>query len=400
MEATAQATATLERTLAEKPSKRKKSIEKGKPGEKERPIEKEKRVFMTGNEAVAWAALAADADIMYGYPITPQNEIMHYWTRLAPRYGKRFLQTEDEISAGFTTCGGVLSGKRAFTATAGPGNILMQESMSMAEMLRLPTVLVVQQRGGPSTATVIYSQQETILTCYGGNGEGFRIVYSTSSHQDLFDYTIKAFNTAWKYRFPTFVLGDGYQAKMRESLYIYDPAERGIEMEKTYPFLGQEGMPGVDRDPAHLRNTYNTEEELLAVISDYAAEYNRIAPELIEYDAVDTDDAELVLLAHGVVARAALAAVRTLRSQGVKAGYFRPITIRPFPAEQLRQIARSAREFVVAESAQGQLLKLVQEAIYGETIPIDPYLMPGQGITAEELVEYVREKINGQRKFH
>ena len=162
----------------------------------EKPIKGEQKAFMTGNEAVAWAALAADVEIMYGYPITPQNEVMQYWTRLAPKYDKRFLQTEDELSAGFTTVGGVLAGRRAFTATAGPGNVLMQEPMSMAEAMRIPTVVVIQQRGGPSTATVIYSQQEVTLTCFGGNGEGLRIVYSTSSHQELFDYTIKAFNTA------------------------------------------------------------------------------------------------------------------------------------------------------------------------------------------------------------
>jgi len=132
-----------------------------------KPIKDEQKVFMTGNEVIAWAALAAGADIMYGYPITPQNEIMHYWTRLAPKYNKKFLQTEDELSAGFTTIGGVLAGRRAFTATAGPGNILMQEPMAMAEAMRIPTVVAVQQRGGPSTATVIYSQQEVNLTCFG-----------------------------------------------------------------------------------------------------------------------------------------------------------------------------------------------------------------------------------------
>ena len=194
----------------------------------EKVIQEEKRVFMTGNEVVAWGALAANAEIMYGYPITPQNEIMHYWTRLAPKNEREFLQTEDELSAGFTTNGGVMAGRRAFTATAGPGNTLMQEPISMAEAMRLPTVTVVQQRGGPSTATVIYSQQEVTLTTLGGNGEGLRVVYSTATHQELFDYTIKAFNTAWKYRFPTFVLADGYQAKMRESLVMYDPAAKGI----------------------------------------------------------------------------------------------------------------------------------------------------------------------------
>jgi 2-oxoglutarate ferredoxin oxidoreductase subunit alpha len=126
-----------------------------------RIVEGERQAFMTGNEVVAWGALAAGAEIMYGYPITPQNEIMHYWTRLSPEFGTKFLQTEDELSAGFTTLGGVLGGKKAFSATAGPGNVLMQEPISMAEMMRIPAVWVIQQRGGPSTATVIYSHQES-----------------------------------------------------------------------------------------------------------------------------------------------------------------------------------------------------------------------------------------------
>ena len=155
-----------------------------------KPVEGERKVFMTGNEAVSWAALAAGAEIMCGYPITPQNEIMHYWARNVPKFGRRFLQTEDELCAGFATIGGVLTGRRAFTATAGPGNVLMQEPLSMAEAMRIPIVVVVQQRGGPSTATVIYSQQEVTLTCFGGNGEGLRFVYSTSSHQELYDYIV------------------------------------------------------------------------------------------------------------------------------------------------------------------------------------------------------------------
>ncbi|HYH03621.1 MAG TPA: ferredoxin oxidoreductase, partial [Bacillota bacterium] len=120
------------------------------------PIEKETRMFMTGNEVAVWGALAAGADYLFGYPITPQNEIMHYWSRLAPRFNKGFLQTEDELSAGFAMLGGAMVGKKTFSATAGPGNILMQEPISMAEMMRLPGVWIVQQRGGPSTATVIY----------------------------------------------------------------------------------------------------------------------------------------------------------------------------------------------------------------------------------------------------
>jgi len=363
----------------------------------EKRIQGEKKVFMTGNEVVVWAAVAAGAEIMYGYPITPQNEIMHYWTRLLPKYDLRFLQTEDELSAGFTTVGGVLAGKRAFTATAGPGNTLMQEPLSMAEAMRLPIVVIVQQRGGPSTATVIYSQQEVTMTTLGGNGEGLRVVYSTATHQDLFDYTIKAFNTAWKYRFPTFVLGDGYQAKMRESLTMYDPAARNITMVPTEPYVGRAGMPGVDREPTLLRNTYNVEEELFEVLQQYLADYDKVAAEIAEYEAFATDDAELVVLSHGVVSRAGKEAVKELRKDGYLVGYFRPITLRPLPVVQLRELAGKAKQLLVVESANGQLDRLIKEAIYGSTAEMLPLFKPGVGITTEEVVARVKEII-GQAK--
>mgnify|MGYP003296423557 CR=1 FL=1 len=246
-------------------------------------ITQDTRMFLTGNEVIAYAANAAEAEFMYGYPITPQNEIMHTWCKLLPKTEAGFLQTEDEISAGFSTIGGILAGKRAFTATAGPGNVIMQDAQSMAEMMRIPFVCAVMQRGGPSTATVIYAQQETRLTCFGGNGEGFRIVYSTAGHQDLYDYMIKAFNTAWKYRFPTYMLADGYQGKMREPVTLYDPASRGITMVPTEAYLRAEGKVGVDRPATHWRNTFNLEEELMEHLNAYKEEYERISPEIEEY---------------------------------------------------------------------------------------------------------------------
>ncbi|OPY58648.1 MAG: 2-oxoglutarate oxidoreductase subunit KorA [Pelotomaculum sp. PtaU1.Bin035] len=355
-------------------------------------FENEKKAFMTGNEVVAWAALAAKADIMYGYPITPQNEIMHYWTRLAPKFDKKFLQTEDELSAGFTTIGGVMAGRKAFTATAGPGNTLMQEPMSMAEMMRLPTVVVVQQRGGPSTATVIYSQQEVNMTALGGNGEGLRIVYSTSSHQELFDYTIKAFNTAWKYRFPTFVLGDGYQAKMRESLTLYEPESRGINLIEPEPYLGKAGVPGVDRPPAQFRNTFSMEEELYELLMGYVKDYEKIMPEVAEYQSSGVEDADLVIVGHGIVFRAIRAAVDTLRRRGLKVGYFRPVTLRPLSIPQIRELTAGVKKMLVVESAYGQLARLIKEVAYGGTAEMLTMYRPGVGITAEE-VEAEAEKI-------
>lgn len=356
-----------------------------------RVIEEEKRAFLTGNEVVAWAALAAKADIMYGYPITPQNEIMHYWTRLAPKYDKKFLQTEDELSAGFTTIGGIMAGRKSFTATAGPGNTLMQEPMSMAEMMRLPTVVIVQQRGGPSTATVIYSQQEVTMTTIGGNGEGMRIVYSTSSHQELYDYTIKAFNTAWKYRFPTFVLGDGYQAKMRESLTLYDPEARDIELIAPEAYVGNPGTPGQDRAPAQYRNTYSMEEELYELLQESLKAYEDICPEVAEYQALGIDDAELVVVGHGIVHRAVRAAVEALREKGVRVGYFRPITLRPLPVAQIKELMASKKQILMVESSYGQLARLFKEAAYGSTNEIKTLFKPGVGITAEDVESAVTE---------
>lgn len=358
----------------------------------EKPIQGEKRQFMTGNEVIAYAALAAGADIMYGYPITPQNEVMHYWTRLAPKHGKKFLQTEDELSAGFTTLGGALAGRKSFTATAGPGNTLMQEPFSMAEMMRIPVVGVIQQRGGPSTATVIYSQQEVTLTTFGGNGEGHRIVYSPSNHQELYDYTIKSFNVAWKYRFPTFLLGDGYQAKMREPLVMYDPEIRGIALEPAVATLGNAKDKG---KYDNIRNTYNTEEELYEVVMRMEEEFQRIAPEIIEHQEYDcADDVDVLILAHGVVSRAAQAAVVNLRAQGLKVGHFRPITLRPFSTEQLRAVAGRSGKILIVESALGQLGKIVKEALFGMKLQSDTLYRPGVGITSEEVEEKVKSIVN------
>ncbi|MDD3268956.1 MAG: ferredoxin oxidoreductase [Syntrophomonadaceae bacterium] len=360
-----------------------------------RIMEETRKAFITGNEAVTWGALAAGAEIMFGYPITPQNEVMHYWTRLAPQYGKGFLQTEDELSAGFTVCGSVQSGKKAFTATAGPGNVLMQEPFGMAEAMRLPLFAVIQQRGGPSSGTVVYSQQEVTLTTFGGNGEGHRIVYSTASHQEIYDYTIKGFNTAWKYRFPTFLLGDGYQAKMREPLEMYNPEDRGIEMIDTYPLIGLPGHIGENREPQHLCNIYSLEEELYEVVMRVSAEYEAISPELVEYEEKECEDADIIVLSHGVVSRAADDAVKELRAQGIKAGYFRPITLRPYPQKQLREaIAKSgAKKLLIAESAYGQLDRLTKQEIYGETIKIENLFMPGVGIIDYDIISKVKSSL-------
>ena len=333
-------------------------------------------------------AIAAGAVIMTGNPITPTTEIVDHWAEAASKNKTlQFLQTEDEMAAGFAMIGAVLAGTKAFSATAGPGNVLMQDAFSMAENMRLPTVAFINQRGGPSTGTVIYSQQELNLTCFGGNGEGLRIVYSASSVQEMFDYALKAFQIAWKYRFPTFVMSDGYTAKTLVEIETYEPPEKQIEIVNASPYL----LRSDDKGVANLRNTYNLEEELNELLNKHQQALKEISPELVEFEDYHTLDAEIVIFAHGIVAAAARMAVDQLRNEGVKIGLFRPITLNPFPAESARSVLPNKKNILVIESSLGQFAKMVRDNLYGETVPIETLLKPAMGISPEEIIKRAKE---------
>ncbi len=347
--------------------------------------------LLTGNEILVRGALAAGAKMMTGYPITPTTEIIEHWSEAAARdKSLRFLQTEDEMSAGFALIGANLAGIKAFTASAGPGNVLMQDAFSMAENMRLPTVAFIMQRGGPSTGTVIYSQQEVNLTCFGGNGEGLRIVYSTCGLQELYDYSIKTFNTAWKYRFPTFVLGDGYQSKMLSEVQIYDPREKNIEMIDPAAYLLN---PNKNTDEfINLRNTYNLEEELNEVIASHQKAFQDITPEMVEYEDLHTLDAEVVIFAHGIVASAAKEAQDFLRSKNIKVGLFRPITLSPFPIDSATQVLSNKKAVLFVESSLGQFARLVKGNLnFSCQLKVYELFRPAIGIDAQEIVHKIEE---------
>lgn len=346
--------------------------------------------FLTGNEAIVRGALATGAQMMTGYPISPTTEIIHYWAEAQTENPElKFLQTEDEMSAGFAMIGGALAGKKAFTATAGPGNVLMQDAFSMAESMRLPTVTFINQRGGPSTGTVIYSQQELNLTCFGGNGEGLRIVYSASSVQEMYDLAIRAFNTAWRYRFPTFVMADGYTAKTSIEIETYKPSEKNIEMTDSQPYL----LAGKSEKSINLRNCYNLEIELNEVIMKNKHAFDAIRSELVEYEDYKTLDADIVIFAHGIVGAASKMAVNVLRDQGIKVGLFRPITLNPFPKESALAILPNKKIVLVVESSLGQFKKMVRDNLYGSSVPIKALLAPAMGISVEQIVACVKEVI-------
>lgn len=369
------------------------------------------KMFLMGNEALGRAARVVGATALFGYPITPSSEILQFWAGEAcseegKKDGLTFLQAEDEIGASFMLVGSVLAGARAFTATGGPGHVLMQDAFSMAEAMRIPVVAYIMQRGGPSTSTVIYSQSEVTLACRGGNGNGYRIVYSPATLQELYDYGIKVFSVAWTYRFPTFLLGDGYLAKTMGEVEVYSPKERNIVVTPTEAYMLESKcvtslekvIPSPELDIRNvgdveyscLRNCLNFEEETLAVNVQIKDAWDKVAPELEEHATYGDPESTTLVIAHGIVSQSAKVAVEGLAKKGITARVFRPITLNPFPVAALREAAKGATRIIVAESAINQLGSLVKEALYGHAgVPIEEYFRPSIGILPQEITDVI-----------
>jgi len=344
----------------------------------------EKKELLTGNDVVLKAAVLAGANYFAGYPITPSTEIMSGWAKLAARDKTlEFLQTEDEIAAGMATIGGLLAGKKAWTVTAGVGHVLIQDPMVLAETLSLPFVMYVGQRGGPSTGTVIYSQQELNLARYGGNSEGLRVVYAPSNIQELFEITQKAFHTAWRYRIPTIILGDGYLTKTLSPV----DTSKALPQEKAEPYF-------LNGEVKNLRNCFSREDELAEHLNILFAKYAAMSRQIVESESYKTNDAKVVVFAWGTVGFAAKVAVTNLRKNGKRVGLFRPITMRPFDDKSAIKAVKKANKILIAESSGGQFGRIVRETLSQTTkAEYTRLYKPAEGITPEEIEEKLSEML-------
>lgn len=310
-----------------------------------------KSEFLTGNEAAVRGLIAAGANIMFGYPITPSTEILEGWIAAASQHKElQYLQTEDETSAGFAVIGALLAGAKAFTATAGPGHTLMQDPLSMAENLRLPFVAIIMQRGGPSTGTVNYSQQEVNLAAFGGNGDGLRVVYSASTVKEMYELSTKSFSTAWKYRFPTIVLGDGYLAKMKSKVKLTPPIKP-----INSALILKEG-----KTPTHLRNCYSSESMFGEILQKNVSDWKEARNSIVESETYKASNMNEVIIAHGTTADTAREAVDILRNKGRRIGLFRPITLHPFDTEKLVHQLKGVKKIYIVESSLNQLSRIVK----------------------------------------
>ncbi len=345
------------------------------------------KVLITGNEALAEAAVRAGCRRYFGYPITPQNEIPEYLSRRLRELGGTFVQAESEIAAINMVYGAAAVGERAMTSSSSPGISLMQEALSFMAASELPAVIVNMQRGGPGLGNIGPSQADYFQAVKGGGHGDYRLlVYAPSNLQEIVDLTVRAFDKADEYRNPVMILGDGVLGQMMEPVELPDVKPKQIE--KPWSLTGAKGRPGkVIRSLFMLPGEEGALERQNYKLK---AKYERMAEREVMYETMLTDDAEIVVVAFGTSARIAKTAVNLARTEGIKAGLIRPVTLFPFPEKIIAKVAERAESFLVVEMNMGQMVEDVRLAVNGK-VPVSFYGRPGGAIlSVEEILSTIQ----------
>ncbi len=317
---------------------------------------------MNGNSAIAEAAIRAGCQCYFGYPITPQNELAEYMAKhLSRRKGCSFIQAESEISAINMVYGASVVGARAMTSTSSPGMSLKQEGISYLAACELPAVIVNMSRGGPGLGSISAAQSDYFqATRGGGHGDYRTIVLAPSSVQELADLTHRAFDLADKYLIPVIILGDGMLGQMME------PVEFKHEVPDELP-VRSGALRGAKGRPSRFIRTFTSNPaELEEVNWGLFRRYQLIKREETTYETFLVEDARLIVIAFGIAARIARGAIKNARANGLKVGMLRPITLWPFPSEQVQKLAKKTKHFLVFEMNMGQMIEDVQLALAGK----------------------------------
>ncbi|MGE5140795.1 MAG: 3-methyl-2-oxobutanoate dehydrogenase subunit VorB [Rudaea sp.] len=316
------------------------------------------RQLWKGNEAIAEAAVRAGLQAYFGYPITPQTELLEYLSARMIDLGRVFLQAESELGAINMVYGAACAGTRTMSSSSSPGISLMQEGLSYIAASEVPCVLVDVMRGGPGLGNLAATQADyNQLVKGGGHGDYHPIVLAPSSVQEAVDLTYKAFDIAEKYRCIVIIALDGNIGQMMEPAEL--PPMRTIEKtDRGWDLTGAMGRPR-----RFITSLYLEPEDLEKVNQRIQAKEAAIRKDEVEYAESFMDDAEIVLVAFGSAARIAQTAVKEARTRGVKVGLFRPISLYPFPAGALSELARQVNRFLVFELNAGQMLDDVRLAV-------------------------------------
>jgi 2-oxoglutarate/2-oxoacid ferredoxin oxidoreductase subunit alpha len=347
--------------------------------------------LLKGNVALAEAAVRAGCEAYFGYPITPQTELLEHMSARMPELGRTFLQAESEVAAINMVYGAASAGARAMTSSSSPGISLMQEGLSYIAASEVPAVIIDVIRGGPGLGNIQPSQGDyNQVTKSAGHGDYHPIVLAPSTVQEAIDHTVLAFDLAEKYRTIVFVVADGAIGQMMEPAEL--PPMR--ELSDTRPDWALTGAEG--REKRLVSSIHLGADELEAFNEKLQAKLREIAEAEVRYAEREVDDAELVVVAFGTAARVAQTAIQRLRRQGLRVGLFRPITLWPFPEEQLAALAEqeSTRSFLVLEMNAGQMLHDVRASV-GRYFPVHFYGRMGGAVPMPAEVEREMKEILG-----
>ncbi len=321
------------------------------------------KVLMKGNEALAEAAIRAGCRHFFGYPITPQTEVSAYMAKKMPKIGGTFLQAESEVSAINMVYGAGGAGVRVMTSSSSPGISLKQEGISYIAGADVPCVIVNIVRGGPGLGGIQPAQSDYFqATKGGGHGDYHLVVLAPSSIQEMVDLTSDAFDIGDKYRCPVMIMGDGMLGQMMEPVEFKNTDVSDLP-EKEWATSGT----GMKRKKNIINSLFIEASELEDLVLERQKRYEEIAKNEVRYEAIDVEDADIVLVAYGTTARIAKTAMAKAKEKGYKVGIIRPITLWPFPFEAFEKaLAKSTdKTFLAVEMSMGQMVEDVRLAVNG-----------------------------------
>ena len=360
--------------------------------------------LMKGNEALAEAAIRAGADAYFGYPITPQSEVIEYLMTERPeeRTGMVVLQAESEIAAINMVYGAASTGKKVMTSSSSPGISLKLEGISYLAGAELPAVIVNVVRGGPGLGTIQPSQADYFQAVKGGGHGDYQLyVLAPASVQEMADFVGDAFDIAFKYRAPVMILSDGVIGQMMEKVSFKDQIERtpNAEIIKKHGSWAVTGKK--DRERNIITSLDLQSEKMEVRVHRLQEKYKKMEAEDLRYEKIMCDDAEYLFVAYGSSARISQKAVALAREKGIKAGLIRPITLFPYPKKELRDLADQVKGILSVELNAGQMVEDVRLAVEHK-VPVEHFGRTGGIIhTPEEVLEALEQKIiNNERTGH
>ncbi|MDH4269557.1 MAG: 3-methyl-2-oxobutanoate dehydrogenase subunit VorB [Dehalococcoidia bacterium] len=317
------------------------------------------KVLMTGNEAMAEAAIRAGCRAYFGYPITPQNEILEYMAGHIPAVGGAFIQAESEIAAINMCYGASAAGVRTMTSSSSPGISLKMEGISYLAGADLPCVIINVARGGPGLGNIAPAQGDYFqATKGGGHGDYRMIVLGPATIAEAIELVMLAFDLADKYRVPVMVLSDGMLGQMMEPIMLPEPVDPTLLPAKPWALSGARG-----RDPNVVTSYFIDPGDLNRINTQRQSRYHQIEENEIRYRETETSDATIIIVAYGAVARIARTVVVMARSQGIKLGLVQPITLWPFPYAPLRALSSQVNTILTVEMSAGQMVEDVRLAV-------------------------------------